>query len=117
MDWKQRVIQSGFASLNNMLGPDTETGKFCHGDHLTMADCCLVPQVCPFLLLVDADTLNNLLLELITCLTQVWNALHRYKVDMSKYPAIKAIYERCIKEPAVQMAMPEEQPDYSKPVG
>lgn len=45
--------------------------------------------------------------------TQVWNAINRYSIDMSKYPAIKAVYENCVREAAVTDAAPDKQPDYT----
>ncbi len=44
---------------------------------------------------------------------QVWNAINRYSIDMSKYPAIKAVYENCITEPAFADAAPNKQPDFT----
>lgn len=43
-DWMKYFIARGLAALETMLD-DTATGRFCHGDTPTMADCCLVPQV------------------------------------------------------------------------
>ncbi|MEZ5668566.1 MAG: maleylacetoacetate isomerase [Alphaproteobacteria bacterium] len=42
--WMQRFIGQGLAALEAMLA-DPATGRFCHGDVPTLADCCLVPQV------------------------------------------------------------------------
>ena len=42
--WQQKFIAEGLAALETMLNhPATE--RFCHGDRVTMADMCLVPQV------------------------------------------------------------------------
>jgi maleylacetoacetate isomerase len=42
--WQQKFIAEGLAALETMLAaPDT--GRFCHGDSVTMADLCLLPQV------------------------------------------------------------------------
>lgn len=57
-----------------------ETGKYCHGDTVTIADCCLVPQV--------------------------YNSLHLYKVPIDDYPNIRRIYETLQQLPAVQQAWP-----------
>ncbi|NOU50125.1 maleylacetoacetate isomerase [Pseudoalteromonas sp. JBTF-M23] len=57
---------------------------FCFGETPTLADVCLVPQV--------------------------FNAL-RFKVDMTPFPKIAAIYERCNQLPAFSDAAPENQPD------
>ncbi|MCF6434304.1 MULTISPECIES: maleylacetoacetate isomerase [Pseudoalteromonas] len=57
---------------------------FCFGDKPTLADVCLVPQV--------------------------FNAL-RFKVDMTPFPKIAAIYQRCNEMAAFSDAAPENQPD------
>ena len=41
--WKQHWISYRFAGLEKMLHP--LQGQYSHGDTVTMADCCLVPQV------------------------------------------------------------------------
>lgn len=41
--WSQHWIERGFKALETLL---TESaGKYCVGDEISMADCCLVPQV------------------------------------------------------------------------
>lgn len=42
--WMQAFIPRGLAAVEVMLN-EPQTGKFCHGDRLGMADICLVPQV------------------------------------------------------------------------
>ena len=44
---------------------------------------------------------------------QVWNALNRYSIDMSAYPAIKEVYENCTQVDAVAAAMPQQQPGFT----
>ncbi|RVV97533.1 maleylacetoacetate isomerase [Mesobaculum littorinae] len=42
--WQRHFIRRGLAAVETLL--DTpETGRHCHGDALTLADLCLVPQV------------------------------------------------------------------------
>lgn len=43
-DWMRHFIAGGLRDLEGMLG-DGETGQFCHGDGVTLADLCLVPQL------------------------------------------------------------------------
>ena len=42
--WQQKFIGEGLAALEKMLDHPA-TGRFCHGDTVTMADLCLLPQV------------------------------------------------------------------------
>lgn len=42
--WQQKFISEGLAAVEVMLDHPA-TGRFCHGDRVTMADLCLVPQV------------------------------------------------------------------------
>lgn len=41
--WSQFWITKGFKALEKILA--TSAGKYCVGDQITLADCCLVPQV------------------------------------------------------------------------
>ncbi len=41
--WKQHWISYRFDGLEKMLHP--LRGRYSHGDTVTMADCCLIPQV------------------------------------------------------------------------
>lgn len=63
------------------------SGKYCVGDSVTLADCCLVPQV--------------------------YNAL-RFSVDMSQFPTISRLNETLSQLPAFKQAHPDAQPDAVK---
>lgn len=81
--WYAHWIARGFRAVETWLGEDA-AGTFCHGDTPTLADCYLVPQV--------------------------YNA-ERFDCDLSPYPRIREIVERCrALEPFVRAA-PENQPD------
>lgn len=80
--WYQHWIVTGLNSLEAQL--QATAGKFCFGDQLTMADCCLIPQV--------------------------YNA-KRFQIDLSAYPLIEAVYAQCMTLPAFIEAAPEQQPD------
>ena len=82
-DWMQHFIAQGLNALEAMLAQGPE-GRFCHGDGLTMADCCLVPQV--------------------------YNA-RRFGLDMQRYPTIHRIHAHCLSLPEFANALPENQPD------
>lgn len=80
--WYRHWVELGFEALERWLVRDPATGRFCHGDSVTMADLCLVPQV--------------------------FNA-RRFSVDLLAYPRIVAIDAACRELPAFQVAAPEQQ--------
>lgn len=84
LDWIQHWLRIGLASLEALLVNDARTGRFCHGDMPSIADCCLVPQV--------------------------FNAL-RFELDMTPYPAIMRIQDACAGLPQFIAAHPAQQPD------
>jgi len=79
--WYRHWVEVGFEKLELLLDSSHE---YCVGDKPSLADVCLVPQV--------------------------FNAL-RFNVDMTAYPKIAAIYERCNKLAAFSNAAPQNQPD------
>jgi len=44
LDWMKNFIRAGLHSFEACLD-DGKTGKFCNGDKVSMADCCLIPQL------------------------------------------------------------------------
>lgn len=82
LQWIQHWLAVGFSALEKRL--QTTSGLYCFGDAVTLADLCLVPQV--------------------------YNAL-RFQLDMTDYPLIHAIYQRCNTIEAFQRAAPERQVD------
>jgi maleylpyruvate isomerase len=82
--WSRHWIETGFEAYEASVAGDRRTGAFSHGDRPTMADLCLVPQV--------------------------FNAA-RFKVDMTRYPAIQRIFDTCMKHPAFDAAQPSRQAD------
>ncbi|XP_064106117.1 maleylacetoacetate isomerase-like isoform X1 [Macrobrachium nipponense] len=82
MEWAQFHINKGFVALEQVLA--RSSGKYCVGDQVSLADCCLVPQV--------------------------YNA-NRFKVDMSAFPTISRIHDALTSLEAFQAAHPSKQPD------
>ncbi|GJI94618.1 maleylacetoacetate isomerase [Duganella caerulea] len=84
LEWQQHWLQLGLATLERMLADDPRTGRYCHADTPTLADCCLVPQVF---------------------------SAQRFGVDMTPYPTVMRIHAACNELPAFQQAHPSQQPD------
>ncbi|MGZ8320893.1 MAG: maleylacetoacetate isomerase [Telluria sp.] len=82
--WYVHWISEGFTALEAQLAASPDTGRFCHGDTPTLADCCLVPQV--------------------------FNAV-RFNIDMAAFPTIARINAACGELPAFEAAHPSRQPD------
>jgi maleylacetoacetate isomerase len=81
--WYRHWIADGFTKLEADLRRGG-TGRFCHGDSPTMADCCLVPQV--------------------------FNA-KRYRSELAPYPTVTRIFDACMLLEAFDRAQPAKQPD------
>jgi maleylacetoacetate isomerase len=82
--WYRHWIDDGLAKLEAELAHGKQTGRFCHGDSATMADCCLVPQV--------------------------FNA-QRYESDLAPYPTVMRVFDQCMKLDAFDRAQPSRQAD------
>jgi maleylacetoacetate isomerase/maleylpyruvate isomerase len=82
--WYRHWIALGLAAVEAMLAKDPRTGRFCHGDTPTLADCCLVPQV--------------------------FNA-RRFDCDLTAMPTVRRIAEACEALDAFRRAAPDSQPD------
>eukprot|EP00088_Acartia_fossae_P000350 TRINITY_DN10139_c0_g1_i2.p1 TRINITY_DN10139_c0_g1~~TRINITY_DN10139_c0_g1_i2.p1 ORF type:complete len:216 (-),score=51.24 TRINITY_DN10139_c0_g1_i2:186-833(-) len=82
MAWSKFWIDKGFQALEKEL--EKTAGSRCVGDEVSLADCCLVPQV--------------------------YNA-NRFSVDMSKYPVISRINANLEKLAQFQAAHPSQQVD------
>ena len=81
--WYRHWVADGLAKFEADLAHGG-SGKYCHGDVPTMADCCLVPQI--------------------------FNA-KRYQCDLGPYPVTMRIFDACMKLEAFDRAQPSKQPD------
>jgi maleylacetoacetate isomerase/maleylpyruvate isomerase len=81
--WYRHWVADGLAKLEAEL-QNPGTGRFCHGEAPTMADCCLVPQI--------------------------FNA-KRYQCDLGPYPAVMRVFDACMQLDAFVRAQPDKQPD------
>jgi maleylacetoacetate isomerase len=77
--WQVWVIERGFRGLEGLLASPA-TGRFCHGDTLTMADLCLLPQL--------------------------YNA-RRAGVDLTPFPQISAVAAALDADPRLAGAHPD----------
>jgi maleylpyruvate isomerase len=82
--WYRHWIADGMAKFEADLATGGTSGKFCHGETPTMADCCLVPQI--------------------------FNA-QRYQCDTTAYPVAMRVFAECMKLEAFDRAQPSKQPD------
>jgi maleylacetoacetate isomerase len=82
--WYRHWIAEGFAMLEGMLARERRAGRYCLGDAVTIADCCLVPQV--------------------------FNA-KRFDCDLAPYPIALGIFDECMRLDAFVATQPAGQPD------
>ncbi|EDV93137.1 probable maleylacetoacetate isomerase 2 [Drosophila grimshawi] len=83
LEWAQHWISRGFDALEKVLSESS--GKFCMGDEISMADCCLVPQV--------------------------FNA-RRYQINLDLYPTIQRLDHGLGTNTTIRACHPYNQPDY-----
>ncbi|CAF1465761.1 unnamed protein product [Rotaria sordida] len=83
VEWAHDFIKVGLNAVEKSL--EESAGKYCVGDELSIADCCLVPQL--------------------------YNA-RRFNVDLTAYPIMTAIETKLNLLPAFKEAHPNRQPDY-----
>jgi maleylpyruvate isomerase len=82
--WFAQWVKEAFGPLEYRLANEPETGVFCHGDQISLADICLIAQVT-----------SNL----------------RFNIDLSPYPTIQRVSLALSSIEAVRRAAPDEQPD------
>jgi maleylacetoacetate isomerase len=82
--WLSHWTGEALKALEGHLANEKETGKFCHGDAVTLADLCLVSQVA---------------------------AGKFFSVDTAAMPTVMRIFDECMKLDAFARAHPLKQPD------
>jgi maleylpyruvate isomerase len=83
-DWYRHWCNEGLAAYERQLDESNVRGRYSFGDTITLADLCLVPQI--------------------------FNA-KRFDVDLTKFPATMAVFDRLMLVPAIDIAQPSKQPD------
>lgn len=87
-EWYRHWVGIGLSALETELQRSPATGRFCHGDSPTMADCCLVPQL--------------------------FNA-RRFGCALSQFAKLLTIEANCNALPEFRAAAPDVQPDAESP--
>lgn len=82
--WYRHWVEMGLASVEERLQAEPGTGRYCHGDTPTLADCVLVPQI--------------------------FNA-QRFDCRLDKLPTVMRVFDACMALPAFQAAQPSACPD------
>ena len=82
--WYRHWVESGLEAVERQLDGHPSTGRFCHGDAPTLADCVLVPQI--------------------------FNA-QRFDCRLDHVPTVMRVFDACMQLPAFDAAQPSRCPD------
>jgi maleylacetoacetate isomerase/maleylpyruvate isomerase len=84
--WYLHWVETGLGVVERRLAEDPRTGRFCHGDTPTLADCVLVPQV--------------------------MNA-QRFKANFEPLPTVMRVFDACMALDAFSTTQPSAYPDFT----
>lgn len=82
--WCRHWVDLGLGAVERMLREDPRTGRFCHGETPTLADCVLVPQI--------------------------FNA-QRFDCPLDTVPTVMRVFDACMQLPAFIDSQPSRCPD------
>jgi maleylacetoacetate isomerase/maleylpyruvate isomerase len=82
--WYRHWVETGLEAVERQLVSHPATGRFCHGDTPTLADCVLVPQI-----------LNA----------------QRFECRLEHVPTVMRVYEACMQLDAFTKTQPSACPD------
>ena len=82
VQWSKEWIEFGFDGLHRLV--EAHGGRYAHGDAISYADLCLIPQL--------------------------YNA-RRFDVELSRFPRLLEVESELIELPAFAAAHPDQQPD------
>lgn len=84
--WYRHWVETGLEVVERQLAAHPDTGRFCHGDTPTLADCTLVPQI--------------------------FNA-RRFDCRLDHVPTVMRVFEQCMTLDAFSKTQPSACPDAS----
>ena len=82
--WYKHWVESGLEVVERRLAADPRTGRFCHGDVPTLADCVLVPQI------VNAQ---------------------RFDCGLDHVPTVMRVFDECMRLDAFTKTQPSAYPE------
>jgi maleylacetoacetate isomerase len=82
--WYRHWVETGLEAVERQLAGDVRTGRFCHGDTPTLADCVLVPQI---------------------------HNAHRMDCRLDHVPTVMRVFDECMRLDAFAKTQPSAYPE------